>query len=148
MNRLSSFVALGIVMSGCSSSSASGGGDPDSGRTTCATSKCSDAGDGQDSDPGGGADASGQSTVSFSCTQGAGTVTMCTQTQVASSSLTPLQQSCSDQAGNPGTTCSPSGLVGCCKYPNGSEDCSYDPSQLSNDQASCAGVSGTWSSMP
>jgi hypothetical protein len=148
MNRLSSFVALGIVMSACSSSSTSGGGDPDSGRVTCATSKCSDASDGQDGDPGVVVDSGGPTTVSFSCTQGSGTVTMCTQTRVDSSSLPPLQQSCSDQGGSPGTACSPSGLVGCCKYPDGTEACAYDPSQLANDQASCSGVSGSWSSTP
>jgi len=71
---------------------------------------------------------------------------MCEVTQVPPGSLPKAQQTCLDEVGRPGSACSNAGLVGCCKYGGGSEYCYYDPSQLSNDQASCAAVSGQWSS--
>lgn len=134
--------------SGCQSSITADCANAGASVTDCETSVCSSSCVANTNPFGsvdGGAD-SGPSTVAFTCTMGSGSLTMCALTQVASSSLPMLQQTCVDNVGQPGSTCTTAGLAGCCTYSDGSEQCYYDPSQLSSDQASCAAGSGKWSS--
>jgi hypothetical protein len=109
----------------------------------------SDAGrDGEGGSGSGGGSSSGSTgDVTYSCTNGTGTSTTCSQQQVSSSLLASTQQACTQGGGTPGTTCPAAGLAGCCAI-SGIVACYYDATKASSIQTSCTSEGGTWSTTP
>jgi hypothetical protein len=115
----------------------------------------SDDGGSGDADVDGGTESSGTSdassggggSVTFSCTQTTAGVKVCSLESVASSQLHAAQQTCTSHQGTTGTTCSTTGLAGCCKTSVITEACYYDAAPAT-DQMTCAKQGGTWSTTP
>jgi hypothetical protein len=105
---------------------------------------CSGSGGGGGGSGGSGGSGSGSTTVS--CT----TSTLCTQIVVPSSGVSTENSTCTGvEMGKPGTGCSTTGLVGCCKLASSGESqeeqCYYSAEEESEDKSLCATMKGTWS---
>ena len=117
--------AAGCVGFACSSGSGGGGGGAGA--------------------AGGGGGGSGGGTVLFSCDEPG---IACTQLLVAPSEVTTEQQTCSGvEHGTPGTGCSTTGIVGCCKStnnPSQEEQCYYSAQEATIGKGLCTGTK-VWS---
>ncbi len=89
----------------------------------------------------------GPSTVTFSCSNGTGTMMECDQQQIPASSEQAAEAGCAQVGGAAGNGCPTQGLAGCCRLPT-TENCYYDPKAVQQRQSLCESSGGTWSSMP
>jgi hypothetical protein len=90
---------------------------------------------------------SGGGSVEFSCTKTTAGKVICTLGSVPAAQLHAAQQTCASGQGTSGTTCSTTGLAGCCKISVVSEACYYD-AMPATDQGACTQQGGTWSTTP
>jgi hypothetical protein len=97
--------------------------------------------------PGNGGSPDAGPTVTFSCSNGTGTMMECDQLQIPSSSFQAAEQGCAQVGGTSGNACTTQGLAGCCTLPTTEEDCYYDPTDagVAWRQTTCVSAGGTWS---
>lgn len=140
---LGSSLSVAVATFACSSTS-SGGGTTDGGAVVTHEDGATEGG-GSSS----GSSSGGGGTMPLSCTfTVGGKPVSCQLTQESGSSLSAQQQQCVSMQGAVGTSCSPSGVLGCCKTGPGFESCYYQGMASTFQNTCTTQQGGTWSSTP